>query len=283
MNSLISNGRHVYQFSEGVSINFERHGSGASTLLFLHGFGASLESWRDLQPLLSSKYLVYLMDLKGFGLSSKPNDGRYSVGDQAEIVARFIEQQNLSNVTIVGHSYGGVVALLTSFVLEDKGLRDRLASLILIDSAGYLQKFPFFVLLPRIPFLNKLVIGAIPARWQASFTLRHLFYDTSKVTEERIQRYARFLSLPGSHEALIACARQIVPSDPTAYISRILEINLATLILWGENDPVIPLEYAYRFHQDIAGSQLAIIPRCGHVPHEEHPIETSQIVFDFCK
>ena len=272
-----------FQFSEDVAINFECNGTGSRTLLCLHGFGASLESWRDIQPLLSRNCRIYLLDLKGFGYSSKPRDGRYSAEDQAQIVTSFIERYDLSNITIVGHSFGGAVALLTSFMLRDKGLANRLESLLLIDSAGYVQKLPFFVLIPRLPLLNKFVLGTLPARWQASFTLKHLFYDSSQVTEERIHRYARFLSLPGSHQALIASARQIVPSGPDEMISRILQIRLATLIIWGENDPAIPLEHARRFHRDIMGSRLEIIPKCGHVPHEERPVETSRMILDFCK
>jgi pimeloyl-ACP methyl ester carboxylesterase len=272
-----------FRFSEHVSINVECHGFGSRPLLCLHGFGASLESWRDIQPLLSRDHRVYLIDLKGFGLSSKPGDGKYSVEDQAEIVTTFIEQEGLSNLTIIGHSYGGAVALLAYFMLVDRGLGTRVASLVLLDSAGYVQKLPFFVMIPRIPLINRLVLDCIPSRWQASFTLRHLFFDSSKVTSERVQRYARFLRLQCSVDALIACARQLIPPDPTATISRMVHMRLATLIVWGQNDPAISVEYAYRFHQDISGSRLEVIPRCGHVPHEEYPVETSQIILDFCK
>ena len=94
------------------------------------------------------------MDLKGFGLSSKPHDGKYSAKDQAEIVTAFIEQNGFADLALVGHSYGGAVALLTYFKLLDKGLGSRVLSLVLLDSAGYVQRLPFFVLLPRIPVVN---------------------------------------------------------------------------------------------------------------------------------
>jgi pimeloyl-ACP methyl ester carboxylesterase len=272
-----------FQFSEDVSINFECYGTGSRTFLCLHGFGASLESWRDIQPLLSRENRVYLIDLKGFGLSSKPEDGKYSAADQAKIIGAFIEREGLSNLTVVGHSYGGAVALLTYFMLTDRGQKDRIGSLVLLDSAGYVQRLPFFVKIPRIPLFNKIVLCGIPVKWQASFTLRHLFYDGSRVTPARVQRYARFLHLRGSIDALIACAKQIVPSEPNGTISRISHMRLATLVIWGENDPAIPVEYAYKFHKDIAGSRLELIPRCGHVPQEERPIETSQFILDFCK
>src|SRR5690242_2244194 len=66
--------RNSFHYSEVVTINYEKHGAGPRSLIFVHGFGASLETWRDLVPYLSSTYTLYLLDLKGFGLSSKPND-----------------------------------------------------------------------------------------------------------------------------------------------------------------------------------------------------------------
>lgn len=272
-----------FQFSKEVSLNFEIYGTGAPTLLCLHGFGASLESWRDIQPLLSASHRVVLVDLKGFGLSSKPHDGKYSAKDQAEIVTAFIEQNGFADLALVGHSYGGAVALLTYFKLLDKGLGSRVLSLVLLDSAGYVQRLPFFVLLPRIPVVNRLVLCGVPAKWQARFTLRYLFYNSSEVTTERIQRYARFLRLPGSVEAMITCARQIIFSDSEQSISRIVTMRLATLVIWGQNDPAISVDYAHQFHRDISGSELKIVSRCGHVPHEEYPVEISQMILDFLR
>lgn len=271
---------YAFPFSEHVSINIERHGEGRRSLVCLHGFGASLESWRDILPLLAGDLSIYLLDLKGFGLSSKPLDQQYSPEDQAEIVASFVISEGITDLTLIGHSYGGAVALLTYFALVDKGFKNRVRALVLIDAGGYPQKLPFFVQIPRIPIVNKLILRSVSPKWQARSTLAYLFYDRSRVTKERVDRYARFLDLKGSHDALIASARQVFPEDLTSFTSRIPKIDVATLIIWGDNDPAIPLHHAHRFHKEITGSRLEIVPRCGHIPHEERPLETSTLIRD---
>jgi pimeloyl-ACP methyl ester carboxylesterase len=271
----------MFQFSPDVAINVERFGVGKRTFVCLHGFGASLETWADVLPFLEDVGTFYALDLKGFGLSSKPPDGRYSLWDQAEIVISLITTQQLAGITLVGHSYGGAVALVTYFALLDKGLGNLVDSLVLIDSGGYLQRLPFLVSIPRTPLLNTLFVRVVPVRWQVNFTLRHLFRDQKKITRERIERYTRFLRLPGSRRALISVAEQMIPKDPQTLIARIPQVSVPTLIIWGRNDPAIPLDDATRFHREIKGSELHVIDNCGHVPHEERPSETAEAIKRF--
>ncbi len=273
--------RHAFQFSPDVEINFEVAGTGALPLLLLHGFGASLEGWRDIQPHLARTFRLYLVDLKGSGLSSKPDDGAYSLKDQAEIVVSFIEHLHLDRFTLIGHSYGGAVALLAYLWLKDRRCAESVRSLVLIDAAAYLQKLPFFISFLRIPLLSRILVDIMPTRWQVRTSLRRAFCEPSKVTPERIERYARFLDLPGARNALLETARLVVPRDSADIMGRIPEITVPTLILWGENDPFIPVASAHRLRRDIAASRLEIIRECGHIPHEEKPSETAGRILDF--
>lgn len=270
-----------YRYSESVSINFEVHGRGRRRMLLLHGFGASLETWRDIMPWLEENYCVYLLDLKGFGLSSKPADHSYSPDEQARIVAAFIKFQKLTDVILVGHSYGGTVAIMTYLSFKDGHDANPITSLILIDSPGYPQQFPFFVSILRQPLINRMVLSIVPAGLRARYTLQRIFFDSSMIGPDRVTRYARFFDLPGSHDAIISSAKQIIPKDLNVLVKRIPEIAIPVLIIWGENDPVVPLTTAFRLNKDILGSQLQIISRCGHVPHEEKPNETSRIIRSF--
>jgi pimeloyl-ACP methyl ester carboxylesterase len=76
-------------------------------------------------------------------------------------------------------------------------------------------------------------------------------------------------------------AKQIVPNNPDSIIERIPTIKIPTLILWGHNDPVIPLEHAHRFNKEILNSKLEVIQKCGHVPHEEKPEQTAEFINKF--
>jgi len=273
--------RHSFHFSSEISINFDVSGEGARPLLLLHGFGASMESWNDILPDLARMFRVYRLDLKGHGLSSKPRDGAYSISEQARIVAAFIREYKLSNVTLIGHSYGGSVALMTYVGFAESPETNPVAKMVLIDCAGYPQEFPFFVSLLRKPVIGSLAQNLVPARVRAKYTLDRLFYDPSKIKQERIERYARYFDLPGAHYALSQCARQIIPADVDTFLRKIPEIAVPTLILWGANDSVIPLSIGRRLNRDIASSQLVIIDGCGHVPQEEKPSEAVAVLLRF--
>jgi pimeloyl-ACP methyl ester carboxylesterase len=270
-----------FDYSDTIHINYEIHGNGNSTIVFLHGFGASVETWRDIQLPLSKGNRLIFLDLKGFGLSSKPDDGKYSLDDQAEIVLAFLKAHHFHDVTLVGNSYGGAVSVFTY-------LRDRtdhapgiVRRLILIDAAAYVQTFPFFIDILRKPIINWIVMNLVPTQITASFMLHYLFYDANKMSEERIARHAEYLGQPGSYDSFVDCARQMVPANPDSISALIKTIAAPTLIIWGADDPAIPLEHGQRLRRDIQNSTLVIIPHCGHIPQEESPEETVNAIMNF--
>jgi len=272
--------RRIFAY-QGVHINYYEAGQGRPVLL-LHGFGACAYSWRFLAPALAREHRVIAMDLKGYGLSDKPRDGKYRVNDQADLVAAFIKAQELREVTLIGHSMGGGVALQAYFQVQ---CRDPacLRQLLLIDSAGYPQKLPWFIWMARLPLLNPLLSRLLSARFASALVLKKCFYDRDQVTAEMVDTYAFYGSLPGAREAVLETARQLVPADWAAVTARYRTINIPVLIIWGEEDTVVPLPVGRHFHRDIPGSQLVVIPNCGHIPQEEDPGETTRLVQGFLK
>jgi pimeloyl-ACP methyl ester carboxylesterase len=129
--------------------------------------------------------------------------------------------------------------------------------------------------------MNWVVMNLIPTQITASFTLHYLFHDENKLSEERITRYAEYFNQPGSYNSFVECARQIIPANPDSISALIKTIAVPTLIIWGANDPAIPLEQGQRLHQDIRHSKLVIIPNCGHIPHEESPEESVHAILNF--
>jgi pimeloyl-ACP methyl ester carboxylesterase len=274
-------GRQQSYDYHGVKINYYEAGEGAPVLL-LHGFGGCTYTWRYLAPVLAKQYRVLALDLKGFGLSDKPADGKYAVSDQAEMVAEFIRAQDLHDLTLMGHSMGGAVALMTYFKLR-QDTPARIRRLVLIDSAGYPQKMPWFIRLAGIPGLNTVVTKILSPRFATTLVLKKSYYDKDKISQEQIDTYAYYGSLPGAPEALRQTARQIVPEDMEAVIARYKTIRVPVLIVWGADDEVVPLEVGENFKRDIPNSELVIIPKCGHIPLEEKPQETNQIIMEFLK
>lgn len=262
-----------------VKLYYEVQGEG-SPILLIHGFGANLYTYHDLVLPLSREHQLFLLDLKGFGKSPKPAGQKYSVEDQVSLVIQFILQNDLTDLTIVGHSYGGGVALVTALRLIEESPH-RLRSLILIDSAAYPQEFPTFIRVLRTPVLGPLGLSLLSSKRMARSILNLAFYDETRISEETIEKYAAPLDLPGSHNALIETAKQIVPPNIKEINARYKNIHVPVLILWGREDKIIPLKYGERLHEDLVNSKLVIFEKTGHIPHEEKPEEVIKSISDF--
>lgn len=251
--------------------------------MLVHGFGASLESWNDIYASLCAYHSVLRLDLRGHGLSAKPHDSSYSLADQAAIVTALIKKLNLQAVHLVGHSYGGGVVLMTYLENQRRNAGAiNVQSLVLIDSAGYRQNFPFFVTAVERPALQFLT-NLFPATLRAKVLLHKIMSVKSQITDERISRYAKYFDLPGSSHAIGEAARALIPPDLDELVQRYKLITVPCQIIWGEDDPAIPIEFGKRFAADIPNNRLSILPKTGHIPHEERPQETLAIILEFIK
>ena len=125
----------------------------------------------------------------------------------------------------------------------------------------------------------------LPPRFAAALVLKKCYYDKDAVTEEQIDTYAYFGSLPGAAAAVSQTARQLVPKDQDmeALIAQYKTIKVPVLIIWGREDEVVPLEVGENFKRDIPDSQLVVLPHCGHMPLEEEPLATRQAIMEFLK
>ncbi len=266
---------------QGVKINYYEAGQGPPVIL-LHGFGASAYSWRFLGPALAKDHRVFTLDLKGYGLSAKPEDGKYAISDQADMVAEFIRTRDLHDLVVIGHSMGGGVTLMTYFeVREDNPA--RIKKLVLIDSTGYPQKMPWFIWLAKAPVLGSVGGKLVSPRFATAQVLKKCYYHKDRITDEQIDTYAYYGSLPGAREAVIATAQQIVPEDMEAVTARYKSISVPVLIIWGAEDEVVPLSVGHNFKRDIPNSELVILPKCGHIPPEEEAQETNRLITQFLK
>jgi pimeloyl-ACP methyl ester carboxylesterase len=265
----------------GIKINYYEAGQGPPIIL-LHGFGGCAYTWRHLIPPLAEQHRVFTIDLKGFGYSDKPRDGHYAVADQAEMVADFIRRRDLHDLVIMGHSMGGAVTLMAYLKLRETDPW-CIKKLVLIDSAGYPQEMPYFIRLAKLPGLNAALGKIVSPRFAAALVLKKSYYDKDKVTEEQVDTYAYFGSLPRAAAAVSQTAKQLEPEDIEGIVAQYKTIAVPVLIIWGEEDEVVPLEVGEKFKRDIPNSELVIIPHCGHIPLEEKPQATKQEIMEFLK
>ncbi|CAA6809263.1 MAG: Hydrolase, alpha/beta fold family [uncultured Sulfurovum sp.] len=251
------------------------------TLLFLHGFAESKETWRFLVPELSKKYHLVLLDLKGFGASPKPEDSHYSVYDQAVLVANFMKEKSLKDVTIVGRSFGGGVALVLALMQKEKLIQKDISRLVLINSMAYKQFLPSMLRILNQPIIGYLAIHTISDDWMAEEGYRYAFYNNNLIPKESLEQASLYLSLPNAKYAYLESVEQLIPDDIEKIQKRYREILLPTLILWGKEDVSISVSKAYKLHRDLKRSKLRIFPKVGHMPNEEAPYRVVREILKF--
>lgn len=262
-----------------VELNYEKYGQG-DPVICLHGLGASLYTWRNLIHPLSENHELFLIDLKGYGESPKPRDGRYAVQDQAELIYEFIQAHDLKNLTLMGTSYGGAVSLMVAMMLCDND-PGRLSKLILIDSAGYNQALPWHIKLLKTPFVGWLSIHLLPGKSSTKRVLRYVYSNRSLITREQVAAYSKPIKSAGARQALLHTARQAIPANIEELTSRYKDISVPTLIVWGEDDKVIPLKIGEMLAEAIPDSKLEVLQGVGHAPHEEAPEKAIPLIVEF--
>lgn len=262
-----------------VKLFYQEEGSGRP-LLLIHGFGTSTYTWRRVAPELATNHRVIAVDLKGFGQSDKPMDERYSVFDQAELLAQLIEDRNLRDLTLVGHSFGGGVALLLALE-ADQRLKGRISRLVLLNTLAYPQNMPVFFRMLNMPFFSHVGVRMVPPAVQTRVALKIAYHDDSKIDDSEVEVYAGPLKTAAGKHAIIQSARQIVPEDLDALAERYKSIALPTLILWCDHDRIVPLEVGLKLRRTLPNSTLRLIEGCGHMPQEEQPTSTLELLKGF--
>ncbi len=234
-----------------LSINYEVYGQG-ERLLLLHGWATNLHSFETLIPKLSGNFQVIALDLPGFGQSQAPQEA-YGVFEYANFIEKFLDYLDIKETFLLGHSMGGAVAIAYSLTHK------RAKKIILEDSAGIRKKG--LLTLSKVYIVKTLKIFALPAYRQH---LKHIFGSTD-------YRNA------GTMRPVLV---KLVSEDRT---NRLDEIELPTLIIWGENDKTTPLTDGKILNAGIKNSKLIVIPKCDHFPHLEYPSDVARIVIEFLK
>jgi pimeloyl-ACP methyl ester carboxylesterase len=260
-----------------MNVHYKDEGAKSDTvpLVLIHGTGSSLHTYDAWAEQLMSERRVVRMDLPGYGLTGPFPSGNYSITHYVDFLEKFLSDLQIRKCTLVGNSLGGRIAW--SFTLEYPEMVDQL---ILIDAAGYTGKsksMPLAFKLAKIPVLKNILTFITP-RSIARSSVENVYADKSKVTNELADRYFELTLREGNRQAFID--RFSVSSDTTAF-REIKSIQQPTLILWGEEDNLIPVEMAYRFHNDLPNSTMVILKNTGHVPMEESPNESLEAVKQF--
>lgn len=264
----------------GHRVTFRDAGAGP-VIVLLHGIAGSSRTWDDVIERLTPHARVIAPDLLGHGTSAKPR-GDYSLGSFASGVRDLIVALEVDTVTLVGHSLGGGVAL--QFAYQFPQLTGRLA---LVASGGLGREVSALLracALPGAEFVLPLVANE-PLRRAGRAVGRlaeRLGYEPSPGARE-IGRSYEALAATDARAAFVHTLRGVIDArgqrgDATDRLY--LAEELPTMIIWGEQDRIIPVDHAYETADAIPGSRLEILPEAGHFPQRDDPDRVAELLLD---
>ena len=225
-------------------------------LVLIHGLMGSSKDFEHIQPALALQRVVIAVDLPGFGRSDKDPALDFSKASMSRLVAGLMASLGYERYEVLGHSMGGEVA--QRIALE---YPDQVTGLILLDSAGLAEKRRS-TNLP--PFLVDLVFKNYYLQRQV---FRSSLYDTQPYMPEAFDKLYYYSGrIPG--ETLSAF---VADDDSGGVADRLWEIRQPVLIVWGEQDRIIPLSQGIALQETIPGSRLEVLADCGHLPYLEKP------------
>ncbi len=269
---------------DGMSVHYRDEGPKADStpLVLLHGTGASLLTWDAWVDDLTQdstgthpSHRIIRLDLPAYGLTGPNRDNTYSVSYYARFLHDFLTKLGVSRCDLGGNSLGGGIAWTYALTYPD-----NVRNLILIDASGYplqSKSVPIAFRLAQVPILKDLLVNITP-RSLIEESIRNVYADDSRVTDMLVDQYMDMALREGNRKAFIS--RIATPLSDSTYL-KIPTLQQRTLVLWGAQDYLIPVDNAYRFHRDLPNDTLVVIPNVGHVPMEEMPTKSVRIVRAF--
>jgi pimeloyl-ACP methyl ester carboxylesterase len=268
-----------YVVVHGYRRAFRVSGSGPA-LLLLHGLACDSSTWQAVIPSLAEHYTVIAPDLLGHGESDKP-DADYSLGGYANGMRDLLTILGIDKVTVVGHSFGGGVAMQFAYQFPDRTER-----VVLVSTGGLGREVTPLIRFLTVPG-SGLAIGAATMRpWRplVSGTLRTLSRlpisatrDLDEVASiyEALSDRAQRAAVQRVTSHVLNWRGQYVTMTDRSYLARLMPV----LVIWGRDDMVIPSS-----HADLAPTQVSdvhVLKDTGHFPHKDHPADFVRIVMEF--
>ena len=157
----------------------------------------------------------------------------------------------------------------------------RVAGLVSVSGVAYRQALPPHIGMVRRHAWARSLFQVVPATWLMRRVLSSIVYDPAVLSGEMLDGYAQPLRSRGARLALTATALQLLPRDLDELVACYPSLDVSALLIWGRQDPVVPLKLAHRLAKDLPGSRLEVLDSCGHIPQEEKPRESLQLLRAF--
>lgn len=242
-------------------------------IILIHGFLSSTYTFNKLIPLLAEHFSVLAIDLPGFGRSEKSATFRYSYSNYAHLVVKCMEHFSIQKAVLAGHSMGGQISLNIARLYPEK-----VKKLILLCSSGYLKKSKrFLVYCSYLPFFRYFAKRHV-RKYDVKKELQNVLYDHKLITDEMIQEFARPLSENDFYKSLIRLLRH---REGDLSSEQLKQIDVETLLIWGEEDRVVPFEIGKRLAKELPNAKIISYRETGHLITEERPKEIVNDILSF--
>jgi pimeloyl-ACP methyl ester carboxylesterase len=271
-------GGRLVRLSDAELHVYEHGPAGGRPLVLLHGFLTSAYAWRHVYPKLAREHRVVLVDLPGSGRSPDPRRGRWSADRAADLLEGLLDALDLPTATLVGSQMGG--SLVAWFAARRRGRVDRMV----VMAAGVLGEATTNLGLYRL-LANPLVgpqlarrfpQGKFEERWKAAHGPAH------DHEPEAVAYYFEQLRRRGHAMARLGLGvRQSYGEWFDRLAGPIEGLDVPTLLIFGEDDRLVPPSTGRRFEELLADARLVLLPGCGDFPQEERPDEVVEAVLPF--
>jgi pimeloyl-ACP methyl ester carboxylesterase len=259
-------------------------GEGPSTLVVLHGFPTSSFDWSAALPALAARHRVVLFDLPGYGLSSKPRIYSYSLLEQCDIALELLARNGVTSAHLVAHDMGASVLCEMLARREDGTLPLEVRSITVINAGLHLE---LARQTPAQRALRRPLLGRVFARLasRATFKLqfRRLFGRPDAVPAEELDQLWELLAYDDGAARLPQLIRYMEERAQRAarWLPPLVRLDVPTLVLWGQRDPVAVFAIAEKLARDVPGARLIELEALGHYPQIEDPARVADAITSF--
>jgi pimeloyl-ACP methyl ester carboxylesterase len=266
----------------GLTVHYKWTGYGEPVFILLHGFGASVFSWREVMAPLSRFGTVIAFDRPAFGLTERPLPGQrqgenpYTTEAQVSLTLGLMDRLGVSQAILVGNSAGGTIAMLVALRAPQRAQALILVSPAVYGSGGMPSWIRLLSGLPQVRHVGPLLVRFMVARLGQS--LPSAWHDPSKITPEVWAGYKKPLQVDNWDRAFWEFS---LASRAQNLENQLDRITLPTLVATGDDDRWVPTSQSIQLSRELPNAKLAVIPNCGHVSHEECPQEFMAAVTSF--
>ena len=245
---------------------------GAPAIILLHGFGGSLQTWDDWARNLETDHRVIRYDLPGFGLTGADPSGDYTDARSINVLLALLDRLGVAKISVLGHSMGGRIAWTFAALHPD-----RVDKLVLVSPDGFASGGVKYGVEPAVPLMMRALPYALPT-FMLRASLVPAFAKPDTMTDALFERYRDMMLAPGVRRAIVRRMGQQVLVDPVPLLKR---ITAPTLLIWGEKDNMIPIANSADYLKNLPHATLAELPGVGHIPQEEAPGTTVDLLRQF--